>query len=782
MIWGLSLIGAALGFNTIAAAIYSRSQIDQSAAALQSEIANLTARHIQTYIERKLERLNDLASSMLLHPFGSSQQSLLAHLLLKNDRSFNEVYVLDERGQERLRISERKVYLPADLVNQKGAAAFEAAIRGQSYVSPVYTSDRAEPYVVLAVPLEIAPQQNGGVLVALTNLKFLWNVVREQKFGRAGYVYVVNETGDLIAHQDSSLVLQRPDLTRLPKIKDYLGSRAPDRAPGTLGSGITGAAVLSTYAPVPELGWAVIVEEPAALARANLEKLEWFSKIVLAAGLAMGMLMIALVSNRITRPILQLRRSAEIIGDGNLDHRVEIDTADEIAELGTKFNQMAEALKSSHALLEQKVQLRTRELTSLYDLTTTVNQSLVVDTVLNSVIKKITERFHFDKTRIFLFDNKLETLTLRANYETGQVLGTGVGPFRKGQSVVGRVAELGEPTFFEDVQTDPRYLAWSETKTSSSAGFHFLAALPIRTKTRIFGVAIFSGKEKRRLDEQEVRLLNAMCEHVAVAVEKAILFEEVTSRNEELGKKNEELKEALRVKSEFVGSMSHELRTPLNVILGYAKITEEGILGEVNAEQKGAQQRIARHAEVLLKMVNDLLSLSRVEAKELTLELGTVYLEELIAQLKGQAEQLRRDKPLEFVWNMDSDTPPLVTDPLKLEEILQNLIGNAIKFTPAGKIEIRVRNALEQKRIEFSVSDTGIGIEDAELERIFQAFAQGKGAHIGALEGVGLGLSIVKKYLALLQGDIRVSSRMGEGSTFTFTIPYILEDSAKAAA
>jgi signal transduction histidine kinase/HAMP domain-containing protein len=782
MFWGLGLIGSALGLNTIATTIYTRRHIEQSTAALQSEIAVVTARHIQTYISRKLERLSDVASSMVLHSFGSGEQALLAHLLLKNDRSFTEVYVLDDEGQERLRIAERKVYLAADLNNQKGAAPFEAAMQGRSYISPVYTSDRAEPYVLLGVPLQSALGTKAGALVAMTNLKFLWDVVREQKFGRAGYVYVINELGDLIAYQDSSLVLQRRDITRLPKIHDYLSTRAADRAPGKLGRGLVGEDVLSTYAPVPDLGWAVVVEEPVAFARADLEKFEWFTKILLAGGLLLGTCVTVFVSNRITRPILKLRRSAEIIGNGNLDHRVAIATGDEIAELGTKFNQMADALKTSYVTLEDKVELRTRELSFLFDVTTAVNQSLVIDAVLNDVIKKITERFRFDRTRIYLFDGVSDTLAVRATYNTDQSFGGAVRPLRKGHSVVGRVAELGEPAFFEDITVDQRYQTWSERRASRSIGLRFLAALPIKTKTRTFGVATFGGRDPRRLDEQEIRLLNAMCEHVAVAIEKSMLFEEVSSRSEELSRKNQELKEALRVKSEFVGSMSHELRTPLNVILGYAKITEEGILGEVNVEQKDAQQRIGRHAEVLLKMVNDLLSLSRVEAKALSLDIGTVYMDELIAEVKGQAEQLRRDKPIEFHWEVDDSTPPLRTDPLKLEEILQNLIGNAIKFTPAGSISIRVRDVAECSRVEFSVADTGIGIEEDELERIFNAFQQGKGAHTGDLEGVGLGLSIVKKYLVLLQGEIRVASQVGEGATFTFTIPYCLEDTATLAA
>jgi signal transduction histidine kinase len=782
MVWGLGLVGGALGLNTIAGSIYTRRQIEQSTGAFQSEIATLTARHIQTYITRKIERLEDSASAFALHPIGSEEQKLLAYLLLKNDGSFSELSVLDDKGRERIKISERLVYLASDLGEKKDSAAYLSAIQGQNYIGQVRTSDRAEPYLTLAVPLKTAPRKSAGVLVAKTNLKFLWDVVREKKFNRGGYVYLINETGDLIAHQDSSLVLKHPTLVNLPKVRDYLASPSIDRRPGARGMGIAGDEVLSTYAPVPELGWAVVLEEPMALALGDVEKLEWFTKILLAAGLLFGSVIIVLISERITRPILELRRSAEIIGNGNLNHRVNIDTGDEIAELGAKFNQMAGALRTSYATLEEKVELRTQEISALYDVARAVNQSLVIDSVLNDVIKQVTERFRFDTTRIFLFDSLFENLTLRAFYNTSHAPELGVGPFRKGESVAGRVAESGKPAFFADIQTDPRYHAWSESKAAGAAGFHFLAALPIKTKTMTFGAVTFSGREPRQLNDQEVRLLNAMCDQVAVAVEKASLFEEASKRSEELSRTNQELAKALRVKSEFVAGMSHELRTPLNVIMGYAKMTEEGMFGAINVEQKDAQQKISRHAEVLLKMVNEVLSLSRVEAKELSLDIGKVYVDELFAQLKGQVEPLNRDRCLEFTWNMDKNIPPLVSDPLKLEEILQNLIGNAIKFTPKGQVVITARNLAERNRVEFSVADSGIGIEEDEIERIFNAFEQGKDAHTGNRDGVGLGLSIIKKYLELMQGEIHVKSHIGEGSTFTFTVPYNLDNPAQAAA
>ena len=782
IVWALGLFGIALGVNTIAGTIYTRRQIEHSTAALQTEIATLTARHIQTYIARKIERLEDAATSMALHSLGSVEQNLLAHVLLKNDRSMTELLILDEAGHERLKISERKVYLQADLADQKASGFYRSAIQGLHYISSVYTSDRAEPYLVLAVPLKTAPQTVAGVLVAKANLKFLWDVVREKKFGRAGYVYLVNELGDLIAHEDSSLVLKRLSLTRLPKVAKFLSARGVDSSPGTKGLGLNDEDVLSTYALVPDLGWAVVAEEPIAFAMADVDELKSFTKILLTLELLLGTVVIVALSKRITRPILELRRSAEIIGDGNLDHRVYIAARDEIGDLGAKFNQMAEALKASRDSLEKKVELRTQEISALYEVTTTVNQSLAIETVLNDVIKKVTARFRFDTTRIFLFDSQFEMLTLRAYYNTAQTPGIGVGPFRKGQSVVGRVAESGEPALFEDIQTDSRYHAWSESRASHTAGFHFFAALPIKTKTRVFGVIACCGREPRRLRKQDARLLNSMCEHVAVAIEKATLFDEVNKRSEELERKNHELQQALRVKSEFVAAMSHELRTPLNVIMGYAKMTEEEILGGVNADQKDAQQKISRHAEVLLKMVNDILSLSRAEAKELSLDIGNVYVEELIAQLKGQVGSLMRNNRVEFVWEFDGDIPPLATDALKLEEILQNLIGNAVKFTPSGIVSTRVRNLAHQKRVEFTVADTGVGIGEDDLERIFNAFEQGKDAHTGNLGGVGLGLSIVKKYLQLMRGEISVTSRVGEGSTFTFTLPYSIEVSAKAAA
>ena len=145
---------------------------------------------------------------------------------------------------------------------------------------------------------------------------------------------------------------------------------------------------------------------------------------------------------------------------------------------------------------------------------------------------------------------------------------------------------------------------------------------------------------------------------------------------------------------------------------------------------------------------------------------------EVITHAQSYVEQLNRNGHLKILWKVEPNIAPMTTDALKLEEILQNLIGNAFKFTPEGRIEVRVRDLRERDRIEFAVVDTGIGIDKKDLPTIFEQFHQLKDAHTGSYNGVGLGLSIVKKYLEIMHGDIHVKSQPGKGSTFTFILPY----------
>jgi len=948
LMWGLSLFGVALSIAVVAGYFYMVDQIRRDAAALQSELAAVSGERIRNFVRRKIERFSDTADAISLYPLASKEQQLLLGLLVKNDSSFTDASVINAQGMEVIKVSDRKVYFPSDLTNQSTSQKFNKALKGDDYISSVHTSQQAQPYITLAIPLWGAAQSIVGVVSAEADLSFLWEELGKIHFGTAGYAYLVDERGNLIAHKDATLVLKRPDLRQVDGVNKFLrNQKGPDIAPANEGRGLTGDRVLVTYAPVPELGWAVILEEPTNVALANVEVVKRSAVVFLIVGLLIGAAVIGWVSQKITSPIQRLRRDVATIGNGNLEHRATIKTGDEIEELAAEFNKMTAALQNSYATLEQKVAQRTTEIKGLYEVTTAVNQSLSLKEISDAVIAKIVEIFRFDSMRIFLFDDRMEELQLQASFGASPNESTGRRSFSRGQGVVGRVGDSGEPMIFEDITTDPRYGALSTTKATERAKMRFFAVFPIKTKSRVVGAILFNAQAPRKLTAEETRLLESMSEHLAVAVEKASLFRqserraqqlavlntigaavsqsldlqivlhqaiekmietlhfdacwihmldkentelrlqacrgltenavralerrnlseglsgnifqtgerlvfedfqndvryqqlsghnrivamgfastagfpikandktigvlhlasktrrqfaadelqhiesiaqeigvaaqnarlftEVNLKTAELEKINNELQEANRAKSEFISAMSHELRTPLNVIMGNAELTGEGFFGDITPEQKRAMTQIHHHSQFLLKLVNDVLALSRLDAKKMSIELGTVDVEEIIAHAQTYVEQLNRLNRLQVRWEIEPDLPQIVTDITKLEEILQNLIGNAFKFTPNGRIEIRVRNRPDSDRIEFTVADTGIGIEPHDMNRIFAAFEQIQEAHTGEYNGVGLGLNIVKKYLELMNGDIHVESHPGEGSTFTFSLPHSMQ-------
>lgn len=936
-------MGAALVMNTLAGSIYTRQHILQSNAELQNEMASLIARRIHALMVQKIEKLQYASVAMMIHPLGANEQKLLGLLLLKNDPSFTELAILDDRGQERLRFSERQVFLAADLRNHSDWPPYQRAMKGKFHIGSVTTTEHAEPYVTIAVPLQSAPRKRDGVLVARVNLKFLWDVIGASQFGTAGYSYLIDERAKLIAHGDPSLVLKGLDLQYLSKLRPFARDHSRDSEPGEIGPGLTGKSVLSTYAIVPDLGWAVVVEEPVEAALADVESLQRYAVLLLVIGLLVSGLVASWMSRKITRPILMLSEVARNIRKGNLDRRANIQTGDEIEELADEFNAMTGSLQSLNATLEEKVEQRTREISALYAVAASVNESLDLSTILQSVIAKITETFHFEAVRIFLFDGQKGLLEPRATFEVDAGYFREVRAFKRGEGIVGRVLETGEALIFEDVLTDPLYPQLTVTREAEAIQRRFLAALPIKTHSSTLGVITLNGKAARKLSGDEIELLNSMAGHLGVAVEKAHLFEqartrlrhlgalntigssvseslelglvlkaavdnfaaalgfdaawiyqlesvdgklhlrahtglsdevakrmatrcaekgvsgrvmksgqrlvfedlqndalyrdlsragniralgfaaaaafplkaekriigvlhvanrtrrqltveelqliesitqvigvaaqnaglfhEIRKKTSELAQANQNLIEASRTKSEFIAAMSHELRTPLHIIMGNSDLTSEGFFGELNQEQKEALQKISRNARILLKMINDILALSRVEAKKMTLDVSTVEIDEIIANARAHVEQINRDHHLEVRWEIDRSTPPLLTDAIKLEEILQNLIGNAFKFTSKGSVEVRVRNLAGEDRVQFTVADTGIGIKAENLARIFQEFEQIKEGNAGKFDGAGLGLSIVKKYLELMQGDIRVESEYGRGTTFTFTVP-----------
>ncbi len=378
MAWGLSLFGLALLVVVVAGYFYMARQIRQDAAALQSELASVTGERIRNFVRRKIERFSDNADALSFYPLGSKQQQLLLGLLVKNDSSFTEASIINSQGMEVVKVSDRKVYFPSDLTDQSKSPKFIKALKGEDYISPVYTSTQAQPFVTMAIPFWGAAQSIVGGVSAEADLSFLWEVIGKIHFATAGYAYLVDEHGNLIAHGDATLVLKRPNLRQVAGVQKFLRNPAhSDSTPAQEGRGLLGKPVLATYAPVPELGWAVILEEPIDAALANVETLKRSALVFLAIGLFVGAAVIAWVSGRMTGPIRDLHEGTKIIGSGNLDYRVNIETGDEIEWLGEEFNKMAGELKVFYATLEQKVKDKTHELEKTNSQLEQANRSLV---------------------------------------------------------------------------------------------------------------------------------------------------------------------------------------------------------------------------------------------------------------------------------------------------------------------------------------------------------------------------------------------------------------------
>ncbi len=236
---------------------------------------------------------------------------------------------------------------------------------------------------------------------------------------------------------------------------------------------------------------------------------------------------------------------------------------------------------------------------------------------------------------------------------------------------------------------------------------------------------------------------------------------------------NAELQRAIRIKDEFLASMSHELRTPLTAILGLAESLSEQYMGALNEEQLASLQTIESSGRHLLALINDILDLSKLEASQMILELGPVMVQEVCQSSLLFVKDAAHKKHIQVTSKLDPAVEQLHLDGRRLKQMLVNLLNNAVKFTPeGGQVELQVNSNAKDQTVSFSVSDTGIGIAQENLTRLFQPFVQLDSGLNRRYEGTGLGLALVARMVKLHGGSVTVASELGKGSCFTITLPW----------
>jgi signal transduction histidine kinase len=294
------------------------------------------------------------------------------------------------------------------------------------------------------------------------------------------------------------------------------------------------------------------------------------------------------------------------------------------------------------------------------------------------------------------------------------------------------------------------------------AGARSFVAVPMLKDERLIGGIVIYRQEVRPFTHRQIELLQNFAAQAVIAIENTRLLKEIQDKSRQLA-------EASQHKSQFLANMSHELRTPLNAILGYTELILDDIYGDIPERMRKVQQRIESNGRHLLGLINDVLDLSKIEAGQLTLALGDYSLADVVRTVFSAVEPLAAEKRLAFKVELAADLPGGHGDERRLTQVLLNLVGNAIKFTDSG--EVAIAAASEDGSFRVSVRDTGPGISRSDQAKLFQEFQQADNSITKKKGGTGLGLAISRRIIEMHGGRIRVDSVVGQGSTFSFTLP-----------
>jgi signal transduction histidine kinase/HAMP domain-containing protein len=484
----------------------------------------------------------------------------------------------------------------------------------------------------------------------------------------------------------------------------------------------------------------------------------------------------------IANPLQKLQDSASEIASGNLDIVVDKSGYGEVGMLARHLDAMRgsikelfdnvtrgqQKIKEYSRSLEKKVEARTREIASsieelkaLGEISQAVGSNLDAKTVLSSIVQHAVKLSKADAGTIYEFSDETEVFVPRINHGVDETFVKSLSESNVqigDNSVIGKASLNRKPYQVADLSGLPEY----PIKVIKDAGFRALLAIPLLLKDRLIGGLVVRRKEAGEYSVPTVDLLQAFAAQSALAIHNARLFQEIEN-------KRIEIEIANKHKSMFLANMSHELRTPLNAILGYTELIADNIYGPVPEKIREVLERLEKNGRHLLGLINDVLDLSKIEAGQLSLSLSQYSMEDLIKTAMASVEALASEKKLNMHMDMPDSIPIATGDPQRISQVLLNLLSNAIKFTDEGEVYLVV--ALSNTDFIVSVKDTGPGLAEPDMKKIFKEFHQVDGSSTREKGGTGLGLAIAKKIVVMHGGRIWVESIVGQGATFKFTIP-----------
>jgi signal transduction histidine kinase len=449
---------------------------------------------------------------------------------------------------------------------------------------------------------------------------------------------------------------------------------------------------------------------------------------------------------------------------------------EQIALLKTFADQAVIAIQNVR--LFKEIQQRTEalsksvgQLTALGDVSQAISSTLDLEKVLQTIVARAVQLTGLDGGAIYEYDESQRGFRLRSaeNLPEAAVALFRSEPMRLGEGAIGRAGLTREAVQIPDILEESYQSRVRELLIGS--GSRALLAVPLLSEDHLLGALAVIRNSPGEFAPEIVGLMKTFATQSAIAIQNARLFREI----EEKGR---ELQIASQHKSQFLASMSHELRTPLNAILGFNEMLLGEVYGEVPADMKEPLEDIQTSGKHLLRLINNVLDLAKIEAGRMELALADYSVQDMVESVRTTLRPLAEAKGLEFLTSVPNDVPLAHGDSGRLTQCLMNLAGNSLKFTKQGHVSISVEPNGET--LAFRVADTGIGIPPDKIDSLFTEFKQTDATIASEYGGTGLGLSITKKFIEMHGGRIWVESELGKGSNFIFEIPLRVEAGAAA--
>ncbi|MDP2921391.1 MAG: GAF domain-containing sensor histidine kinase [Candidatus Omnitrophota bacterium] len=422
-----------------------------------------------------------------------------------------------------------------------------------------------------------------------------------------------------------------------------------------------------------------------------------------------------------------------------------------------------------------------RKITSLYalhELNKKISSTFNTEALFSMINQPFLAKLGYSKLLLMLKDGSSETMVIKSSIGYSEAEIKLIEPELNKTKFAGFLFKKEKPVlvdrFAESV--DRRWNLLDMLKMES-----FVTAPVIVREEPVGFIIMGNDSAYEKISEKDSELLSILTGEIGTAIENAKLYTElfgshkelerrVSERTRELEKLNQELKTLNKMKSDFISAVSHELRTPLTSIKGYASILMTGKLGEVQPAQKERLEKIDKHSNSLVHLINNLLDIARIESGKVQMDMKDISIKEILDSVVDIIAPQVKEKNISLKINTGIKSDRIRADQGQMERVLVNLLSNAVKFTPDnGKVTVGIEDG--DGYVQFSVEDTGIGIPSQDIPKVFQEFFRADNAMDQNIKGSGLGLSLVKKIVEAHKGKIWFDTRLGKGTRFTFTIP-----------